>query len=964
LTTKRLIEEDFPLKKVSLDSKHEKNVRHGHISTLHIWPARRPLAACRAAIIAALLPDPGDEEERRELLSEIESITRWGTESGPKLEKIRARIRQAYGGRAPRLLDMFAGGGAIPLEAMRLGCEVIANDYNPVAWFILKCTLEFPQRLAGQRWPLPNLGIDAALTASLDDEDDEAVPDEDESRPEVQMGLPDFEAETRYGDLADHVRLWGAWVLTRAREELQDFYPVVNGQPTVAYLWARTVPCPDPACNSEVPLLKTLWLSTKAEKTLPDTPENRAHPDFLRLKTTKKTSRVVINARRALRLIPDKANRRVRFEVWTPGPNDEVSEGTMAGAKSRCPCCGAPVTGDYIKECGHTNRMGARMTTVVFHAGWGKEYRLPTDEDEQAAQRAIEVLPAAAVQIPHGLPNKEPLPKSGTSGAGRAFTIPQYGFKTWADLFTHRQLLALVTFVKLTRAARDEMQKLGYDDTWNEAVSGYLAMLVDRVSGRGSTLCTWTVGWDKIGHTFARYALQITWDFAESVPIARSSGGYPGEIEWVARYIEHAARAANDASVFVGRQSATLPISQTVHAIITDPPYYDAIPYADISDFFYVWLRRTVGDIYPAFFSDSLTPKADELVQQTRSAEVGQHGKAEYEQGMATAFQQASKTLVSNGRMVVVFAHKDPDAWETLVSAMIQAGFTVTASWPIDTEMQGGMRSKRASLASSVWLVCRKRPTEAGRGHYKAVQNAMRERITERLRYFWDKGISGPDFVWAAVGPALESYSAHREVRRNDGTVFTVSEFLREVRRMVADFALGQILHGRPTEGLDEWTRYYLMHRSDFGLEAAPVGECILLAGGYGLNLNDLRGPKGVFAKGTGSDMRLAKWEDRTHDELGTPMPGLGLPMIDALHRLIWLWAAGDSTRFRTYLTDTGLADNDLFWEVGQAILEMAEPKSRERNLLEAVVSAGNPKKHAQADNVGHQPSLWTEEQP
>jgi len=220
----------------------------------------------------------------------------------------------------------------------------------------------------------------------------------------------------------------------------------------------------------------------------------------------------------------------------------------------------------------------------------------------------------------------------------------------------------------------------------------------------------------------------------------------------------------------------------------------------------------------------------------------------------------------------------------------------------------------------------------------------MEERITERLRYFWDLGLSGPDFVWTAVGPALESYSAYDEVRRLDGSPFTVSEFLREVRRLVADFALGQILKGRSTEGLDEWTRYYLIHRNHFGLEPAPVGECILLSQGYGLDLNDLRGPRGFLVKASGSDLRLARWDERVRLDLGNPHPGGLLPLVDVLHRLMWLWASGETAKLLTYVEDRGLAQYDLFWAVAQAVLEMAAPKSKERSLLEAVVAWGRGK--------------------
>ncbi len=924
MTDRRLIEESFPLKKVSEDSKHEKNVRHGHISTLHIWPARRPLAACRAAIIAALLPDPGTEEGRHELNKRIESITRWGDESGPNLDYFRREIREAFGGRAPRVLDMFAGGGAIPLEAMRLGCDVTAIDYNPVAWFILKCTLEFPQRLAGKTWPMPVKDEAGRMKAET---------------PQMAMFS---EAETGpAGTLADHVRYWGEWVLDKSRAELTDFYPTVNDQPTVAYLWARTVPCPDPACGAEVPLLKTLWLTTKEEKTMPDTPENRARPDFLRVSHTKNSSRVVINGRRALRLIPDPENHRVDFEIWVPGPKDAVPEGTMSGAKSQCPVCGVNLTPDYIKGCGHAGKMGARMTCVVVDAGWGKDYRLPTPEEEAAAQSAVEALPDTSAQIPYGLPT-EPLPEAGKSGAGRAFTVPIYGFKTWADLFTPRQLLALVTFVKWTRAARAAMTEAGYPAEWSEAVAGYLAVVVDKVAQYGSTVCTWHISRELIRDTFARFALPITWDFVE-LPFSNDVGGaYQAQLDWGLRFIDHALTAAVDTPPAVLRQSATDTIPQPLDAIITDPPYYDAIPYADLSDFFYVWLRRTVGDYYRAQFANPTTTKTDELVQQSKSDEAGRKGKAEYESGMALAFRRAWEALTPAGRMVIVFAHKDPNAWETLTTALMKAGLIVTASWPIDTEMGNRTRAMdSAALSSSIWLVCRKRPAAAGVGRYAAVKRAMQERITERLRYFWDIGISGPDFVWAAVGPALESYSAYNEVRRLDGQTFTVSDFLKEVRRMVADFALGQILGGRSTEGVDEWTRYYLMHRTYFGLDDAPVGECLMLAQGYGLDFNEIRGARGFITKGSGSDVRLTKWDERTRDDLGEVHPGGGLPQVDLLHRLLHLWAIGKLEDVNDYAATSGLRQNELFWAIAQAILEMAAPGSRERALLEAVVAWG-----------------------
>ena len=936
---RRLIEEAFPLKKVSKDSKHEKNVRHGHISTLHLWPARRPLAACRAVAIATLLPDPADapepmkaeytrlsgsplpDEQRKYLCDMIEGLTRWGDENGHgdwdaqdrkgrwmnELRIARELILMAYDGRPPKVVDMFAGGGAIPLEAMRLGCEVIANDYNPVAWFLLKCTLEYPQRLAGKTLPLPELDLS--------------------ERPELKKG-----------DLAAHVRLWGQWVLEHARKDLDQYYPVIDDKPTVAYLWARTIPCQDSKeCGGTVPLLKTLWVCKKAEKTLVDTPENRSRPDFLRLKKIKKQTKVIINGRRALKLRPNSETKRVRFEIIAPKETADVGVPTMSGSTATCPFCGSQQPGDYIKRCGHEGNLKAQLTAVVYQEKHGKEYRPPTQAEIDAAEVSEKTLSAIADEIPHGIPD-DPMPGPETLG----FRVPLYGFKKWSDLFTNRQLFALMTFVKQTRMARSEMERLGYPAEWVEAVVVYLAILIDRLADYNSTICVWIIALEAIAHTYTRFALPITWDFAELDPFSKKTGGYLAHIGWVARFLENILMAKLTSVPYISQQSSLEPIGQTIDGIITDPPYYDAIPYADLSDFFYLWLRRAIGDRFPETFAEPLTPKSVELVQHSGRFN-GDHEAARtfYEDGMAESFRASHDSLCDDGRMVIVFAHKDPAAWETLTTAMIDAGLVVTASWPIDTERQGGLKTNRATLATSLWLVCRKRPENARAGHYSKVKREMEERITERLRYFWDAGIQGPDFVWAAIGPALESYSSYKEVRRNTGEPFTVNDFLTEVRRIVTDFALGQILGGASTEALDEWTRYYLMHRNHFGTEDAPVGECILLAQGYGVLLDALTANRiGILKKASsGSKLRLLGHTDRNSDRVGQPHPSGGLPMIDMLHRVLNLWDAGDSAQLNAYLAEHGLRENALFKAVIQALIETSPQGSKERSLLETIIN-------------------------
>ncbi len=935
---RRLIEEAFPLQKVSKDSRMEQYISQGKPNSLHYWPARRPLAVCRAVTLAALLPDPADapetmkaeytrlagsplpDKQRDYLCYLIGSLTRWGNENGDgdwdhkdqkgrylnTLRIARELIQIAYNGHPPKVMDMFAGGGAIPLEAMRLGCKVIANDYNPVAWFILKCTLEYPQRLAGKTHPPPDLNLDKYL-------------------------------DLNKGDLADHVRLWGQWVLENARRDLNQYYPVVDDKPTGAYLWARTIPCQDPRCGGLIPLLKTLWVCKKEEKTLDDTPKNRKRPDFLRLKTTKNQTKVIINSRRALRLCPDLETKRVRFQVVVPKDTYDVEDPTMSRATATCPFCGSQQPGAYIKRCGHEGKLKAQMTTVIYQEEYGKEYRPPTQAEIDAAEVSEETLGTLADQIPHGIPD-EPIPGPETLG----FRVPLYGFKKWSDLFTSRQLLALMTFVKWTRAARGKMERFSYSSEWIEAVSAYLALLVNKVAEYNCTGTKWRPNVEGVGPLFVAARIPITWDYVETNTVGESVSSYQSHRTLQSRVLSRL--------FYWPHIGAPLPLvncedvlkttfPSNVDLIVTDPPYYDMIPYADTSDFFFVWNKRNgfIPETLDSQTADSVVPKQEELIQHTaRFGGSEDKAKAYYTHGMTKAFEKAYHALADDALLVIVFAHKEPDAWATLLEAIIGAGFIVTASWPIDTEN----RVRGMNSAVPLWFVCRKRPTSARVGYYTKVRSEMQGRITERLRYFWDAGIQGPDFVWAAIGSVLESYSSYKEVRRMGGGAFTVSEFLTEVRRIVTDFALGQLLHGASTEALDEWTRYYLMHMNHFGAEKAPVGECILLAQGYGLSLDDLTAARiGILEASSGSAFRLLGHTDRNSDRVGQPHPSGGLPMIDTVHRIMNLWQAGDKTLINIYLTEHGLRENALFKSVIQALIEMSPQGADEKSLLEAIIS-------------------------
>jgi adenine-specific DNA methylase len=1079
----RLIERAFPLKQASLDSVHEKNVRHGHISTLHIWPARRPLAACRAALIATLLPDPGTPEERQKLCERIGGkvvqriekkkmpdgrtverikeeteggILHWqGSEptSGDRkakeeyrrkakfyeeeLEWFRREIRKAYGGRPPRVLDPFAGGGSIPLEAMRLGCEVTAVDLNPVAWFILKCTLEYPQKLAGKTHPLPDfiLEDEEFMAAFYKAHTELAMKDKrSERKGDTRKLFAEKEREPPPADLAWHVRAWGKWVLDRARRDLARFYPTyadfeplkpgkayerqpmrlvpltedgtadiaaLNAEftaeyladprnprwvakPTVAYLWARTVTCKN--CRATVPLLKTRWLCKKANKRV-----------LLTMEPNADKSGVVFGIETDVPVKGGNAAQRREHDK-------RIGAGTMSRAGAQCPCCNTIMTMEDIRLEGRAGRLGAVMTAVVVDGQNGKEYRLPTAHETQMADEAEKLIPEFFAQIPFGLP-EEPLPSKEALG----FRVPLYGFDQWHKLFTPRQLLALGTFVKWTREAKEELDKHGYPPEWPTAVCSYLALQIDKVADYNSMVCVWHLSGEKIGHTFTRFALPITWDFTELALTNDVGGAYGAQLDWVCRYIDHGLCAGESSQrPAIECQSAIELSPGEYDAVITDPPYYDAIPYSDLMDFFYLWLKRSLSSLSPELdvaFKDRLSPKWDhekndgELIDDASRHDGDQaKSKAIYEAGMARAFQKCGSVLKPDGRMVVVFANKQPDAWEALVSALVRSGFVVDGSWPIQTEMNTRMRAKAsAALASSVWLVCKKRPATARPGWDNQVLQEMRANITARLREFWDAGIRGPDFVWAATGPALEAYSRHPVVKKaNDpGKTMEVSEFLSHVRRMVVDFVVGRVLTGdlpaapgaaqaggdgadlAAADRLDAPTAYYLLHRHDFGLEEAPSGACILYATACGLSDSELESTWDILVRTggssgdqdeeeedeeadpdaeadpdsasdsglpaedsaqAGSKVKLKTWAQRNRKSMGYEAPGgQPVPLIDRIHRLMHLWRAGDVLKVDEYLDDHGLRRHELFRRLLQSLIELSPAGSDERTLLESL---------------------------
>ncbi|MEJ5315201.1 MAG: DUF1156 domain-containing protein, partial [Anaerolinea sp.] len=742
---RRLIEETFPVKEVSQHSAREKNIRHGHISTLHIWWARRPLAASRATAYAALIPYPEDILEWQKQRNFIVELSQWENSlNAPLLERARRAIYAAHAERLsaelgrpvsvedieagrvppPRVLDPFSGGGSYPLEALRLGCEAYANDYNPVAVLILKATLEYPQKFGRPFEGMPEIPNAVVEVDSTDQVRGEAI----------EFSFPSKYTQTAESPtpLLKAVRYWGHRVLEEARRELAQYYTGQNGETAVGYIWARTLPCQNPACGVEIPLMRQYWLAKKDKKKI------------------------------SLRPLSQGPGKPVEFEIiaqnlpgyapWESGFDPE--SGSVSRAVVTCPACGAVMDDHTTRRLFRAGKAGQRMVAVVTaptKGGSGKTYRLPAGADLAAYRAAEQALQAKREQLRaewgmEPLPD-EPTPEGKGSGAERAFSVRNYGLDTWGDLFNPRQALALLTFADAVRRTHAEMLSRGYPEDFARAVATYLGIIFNRLADKNANVVVYNVVGEKIEHVFGRQALPMVWDYVEVNPF--TDVGWPNMLDWVVSVLDHLTRipAAPGGTIppspFVGEgpgarvshASATrLPYPDGFFdAVLTDPPYYDNVPYSYLSDFFYVWLKRTVGYLYPDLFSTPLTPKVSEIVAYSTGEGGLEAGKRFFKEQLAAAFRESARVLKPGGTAVVVYAHKSTAGWETVINALLDSGLVVSAAWPLNTEMESRLRANEsAALASSIYIVARKAPRQ-GTGFYNEVRQELRRYLDAKL---------------------------------------------------------------------------------------------------------------------------------------------------------------------------------------------------------------------------------------
>lgn len=811
---KKLIEVALPLEDINAASAREKSIRHGHPSTLHLWWARRPLAAARAVIWSSLVDDPSahpeefptmEEQavERKRLFNILHELVVWENSNDKRvLEAAKAEIRKSMGDDLPPLLDPFAGGGAIPLEAQRLGLEAYAQDLNPVAVSINKAMIEIPPLFA----------------------DKSAV------NPKARGDLHN-EGWTGNSGLAADVEYYGNWMREEAARCIGYLYPKVQvpagqgGDGTViAWLWARTVRCPNPACGGEAILVRSFDLSKKKGK--------EWHVE------------------------PVCEGGEVSFEVR---PGKTTRKGTVNRRGATCVHCDAPMAFDHIREESREGRMGAKLIAIVAEGQRGRIYIAP-DEAQMVA---------ADVPIPDDYPQGKLAYYPGHLNTN------VYGLDEFWKLFTNRQLTTLTTFSALVGEAQKRAEKdavaagladdsVGLADSgtgaraYGEAIGVYLAFVVDKLADYHSSICSWHSSGEKMRNVFGRQAIPMTWDYAEGNPFCSSSGSFDNMLKWV---YENVAALPSVASGGEARQlDAQSDNGMRGILVSTDPPYYDNIGYADLSDFFYVWLRQSLRHTYPKLFNTMLVPKHEELVATPYRENRGKDGARDFfEEGMFSTFKQVNKYVREDVPVTIYYAFKQSETetkndvestastgWETMLSAIIRAGFSITGTWPMRTEMANrNIASGTNALASSIVLVCRKRPEGAPMGTRRDFVMTLKRELHAALDELRSSNIAPVDLAQSAIGPGIGVYSRFSQVLEADGSPMTVRAALQIINQELDAYFSDQ-------DGeLDRESRFCVDLYTQKAFDTISFGEADVLARAKNVSIEGLAA-KGLLASAKG----------------------------------------------------------------------------------------------------------------
>ena len=866
---RRLIEETFPIKEVSQNSSKEKEERRNNITTIHNWWARRPLSSSRATIFSSLIKNGYNEKIMHHLidLSESKNISNFDL-----LKKSKKFILK-YNKKPIKILDPFSGGGSIPLEALRLGCDVYANDYNPVSFLILKSILEFPKFFVNKQ-------NSNGIVLSYDQT-----------------------------NLQTEITKWSKRVLELVKEELDEFYSS-DDSPHVSSIWCRVIKCSNPACKADIPLFRNFWLSTKPKRKVAIQPIIKNKDITFRLVGT------------GYEKIPD---------------NFDPSKGSISSGIAECFVCGKRLEKKEVREQFISKNNDERLVVIIYDPKKraGKNYRIANEEDFLKYKKAESYLEKKSIEINkeigiNATPDEE-FPRNVMMVGEPIGSAQNYHFFEWGDLYNSRQKLTMITFSEKIRLVFTEMIEENYDKKKAIAITTYLALIHSKLADWNNSLTVWLSYMEKQGHTFTRPALSFTWDYCENNPLEKTSGSWIITTDVVMGSLKIIPKVAENVELFNTSASSLEFSDGFFDAVITDPPYYSNIPYSYLSDFFYVWLKRTLKGIYPELFSTLLSPKADEIVAYSAKKDGKEIGNTIFEEKLSNALKEIYRVLKQEGIAVIVYAHKTTEGWETLINSLLDSGLIVTAAWPIKTEMKMRMTSHDvAALSSSIYIVCRKlekQPHET----YGNVKKQMKEYLDEKLDFLWEQDIRGADFFIAAIGSAIEVFGKYEQITDTSDKEIKVPQLLDDVRKLVSEYTINKVLHGEIGGEISTMTRFYVLWRAAYGQAKVPYDDARKLATSLGVNLEQVWN-KGFIRKEK-DIVRVLGPEDRSIEDIKEPTE-----MIDVLHKVLILWRNGKKDEYEKLLDEAKYAKSDTFRRVGQAISESL-PDTQEKKMLDGFLN-------------------------
>ena len=973
MKAKKLIEVAMPIKEISAESVRDKSIRHGHISTLHLWWARRPLPTCRAVVFASLVPDPLDENcpkafqdavqdllctgfantiyrpykdipytaaadamddnLRNRLLMFIGKFSekcqsnmiagkatspreqiqdgcliKWESKNNPQVLEIarkiiwvahnaekypnqdyeqlatafesaikairnaeyelyetpnrhldspdvkekEARLRSAiafFQDNMPSVFDPFAGGGAIPLEAARLGCRSFGNDINPVAHIIEKGSVEFPQKYG--------------KPITFSNEEFDKIYGEEGRSLLAKKEIPQYDNDYVIlpNRLSFDVEYYARKLIKATEEEVGHLYPVdENGNKPIAYYWARTAKCSNPSCSAEIPLLRQFYLADTTRKKVYLNP--------------------VINGQN------------ISFEIKTGRCS---VPGWMNRANLTCPCCGAITTADMLKTQFKAKTTHERLLAVIEESDSGKSYRLPSPEELEIVKRVPEPTdtPQEMLEV----------------GNTRNFNTPGWGISSYGELFTKRQLVFLNCLTQQLKALN-----LPYSSAYSIALNTYLGIFVDRIAIANTSFGTYHIGGEKLEKPMGRQAIPMVFDYPESNPFCSKSGSAINQLEWIIRYLESESSSPfwcepNHASSGEKNQFAPKSLS----TVVTDPPYYDAIAYADLSDFFYVWLKRTLSDIYNLDLATPKTPKSEECTAlKHHHGDSDENAKKHFEDKLLQIFQAIEEQ--TSDVVSIMFAHQSTEAWTTLCNSILGANMNIEGSWAMDTEMQGALKTGMQYLESSVTVACR--PSErSGYANYKKVKDAIHEKVYTEVRNLYALGFRGADLLTACFGKAVSVFGNYESVEKADGSPVTVGELL-ELARTSAYTALLRDFTG------DEYTKFYIGWLQLNGIGDTDFDDATKFTRvGMSVNIGDIFAAELLIRDEGTRTQHLASYKERKINE--PRFDGESRPLIDKVHRAMWLYGCGDEMNLLPFISKYGQDLNNEFWHVFVVLKEL-----------------------------------------